>query len=270
MAETEYSNEVSGVIPEKLKEVIAKDNAMAPKPTRSVSQQVSDLLMNYEANIIRALGTHDDASARKMIEVATLLIAQDKGLQECSHASLVAAVLEASAMDIDVSKQMGFVYFVPRWNKERGQKEVTVQLSYRGMIELVMRSGHVAAIEANIVYDGDSFSYALGTSSSITHTRGKYADRGKMCKVYSVATMMNGTKVFCVLTIEEIEEFRRRDGRIQGEEPSKVWATDYEAMSKAKAIRQLCKFLPRTTTTMYKLPIDYDKEENIIINTQTK
>ena len=110
------------------------------------------------------------------------------------------------------------------------------------MIELARRSGKVKTVYAEVVREGDDFEVEYGLFPKLNHT--PHFDSGKPIKfVYAVCHFVDGGYNFVVLSRSDIERLRLRSP-MQKNAPAGAWATDYEAMAKAKALKQLAKYMP--------------------------
>ena len=89
---------------------------------------------------------------------------------------------------------------------------------------------------------GDEFEYQLGLHPKLDHIP-KVGPESNITHVYAVAHYKDGGYNFIVLTKSEVEALRLRSP-MQKAIPSGAWKTDYEAMAKAKAIKQLSKYMP--------------------------
>lgn len=195
---------------------------------------VQSVLESLKPQIAQALPKH--LSADRMIQMATQVIVKNPKVAECSAASLIGAVMQASILGFKPSDSLGQVYFVPYG------KSVQFQIGYKGYIDLARRSGQIKTLYAYPVYQNDHFEYELGLEPKLTH-RPAQEDRGEMTFVYAVAHYKDGGYNFVVLSRNEVERLRLRNA-FQKSKPSGAWATDYEAMSCAKAIKQLSKYMP--------------------------
>ncbi|WP_202630600.1 recombinase RecT, partial [Deinococcus alpinitundrae] len=79
-------------------------------------------------------------------------------LKECTPESLLGAVMQAAQVGLEPDA-LGSAYLVPYYNKNKNVKEVQLQIGYKGLIELVRRSGQVTSIVANEVYENDEFDF---------------------------------------------------------------------------------------------------------------
>lgn len=195
---------------------------------------VQSVLESLKPQIAQALPKH--LSADRMIQMATQVIVKNPKVAECSAASLIGAVMQASILGFKPSDSLGQVYFVPYG------KSVQFQIGYKGFIDLARRSGQIKTLYAYCVMQNDHFEYELGLEPKLTH-RPAQEDRGEMTFVYAVAHYKDGGYNFVVLSRNEVERLRLRNA-FQKSKPSGAWATDYEAMACAKAIKQLSKYMP--------------------------
>lgn len=195
---------------------------------------VSSVLDSMRAQIAQALPKH--ITPERIIQMSTTLITRNPKIAECSAASIVGAVMEASILGFRPVAALGQCYFVPYGG------HVQFQVGYKGWIDLARRSGQIKTLYAYVVREGDEFTYKLGLNPVLEHEP-KAAPSARMTHVYAVAHYLQGGHSFVVLTREEVEKRRMRNS-FQKAAPSGAWATDYEEMAKAKAIKSLAKYMP--------------------------
>jgi recombination protein RecT len=198
------------------------------------SKEVGDVLLSMKPQIEVALPKH--LSVDRMIAMASIVIVKNPAIAKCSSASLIGAVMQASILGFRPVESLGQCYFVPYGTN------VQFQIGYKGYIDLARRSGQIMDIYAEPVYKNDKFKYTLGLERNIIHepTDG---DRGAMTHVYAVVRYKDGGYNFVVLTKADVEKLRMRSP-MQKSTPSGAWATDYEEMAKAKAVKRLAKYMP--------------------------
>ena len=201
---------------------------------------ISTVLNGMKQQISQALPKH--LSADRLIQMATSLIAKNPKIAECSAQSVIGAVMQASILGFKPVEALGECYFVPYGGS------VQFQIGYKGFIKLAQQSGQIKNIFAEVVREGDVFEYELGLYPRLVH-KPNLDSEGAFKFVYAVAHLQNGGYNFVVLTKNQIEKLRLRNPMTRNNpKPSGAWATDYEAMSKAKAIKQLIKYLPLSDT----------------------
>ncbi len=205
--------------------------AVAAKPTTGPT--LGQLVEQMKPQIQRALPKHMDAD--KLARIALTLIRQTPKLAECTAESFLGALLTSAQLGLEPGP-LGEAYLVPYG------RVCTFIPGYRGLVKLAWQSGQLRNIDAHVVYEQDEFDYEYGLNPALKHrpTRG---DRGKVSDVYAVATMQNGGSAFVVMSLADVEAIRKRS-RASGNGP---WVTDWDAMAKKTAVKQLIRWLPLST-----------------------
>ncbi len=217
------------------------------------SQSIIEMLSRYKGQIANALPKH--LTPDRMIQIATTVIARNDKIKNCSPASIIGAVVQASILGFKPIETLGECYFVPY----KGQCQF--QIGYRGYKKLAHNTNKIKMLYAEVVYQDDKFYYELGLNPKLEHVPNLNADNSwnKITHVYAVAHYTNGGYSFVVLDRKKIENFRRRNP-MQGPVPSGAWETDYDSMARAKAIKQLAKWMPLSE----ELEIAITQDEKII------
>jgi recombination protein RecT len=194
---------------------------------------VAQLIERQRGEIARALPKHMDAD--RIARMALTLFRQTPGLARCDPQSFIGALMTASQLGLEPGP-LGEAYLVPYGN------QVTFIPGYRGLIKLAWQSGQLKHIDAQVVREGDDFDFAYGLEPYLRH-RPARRGRGKVTEVYACATFLNGGSAFVVMSVEDVEVIRKRS-RASKNGP---WVTDWDAMAKKTAIKQLIRFLPLST-----------------------
>jgi len=212
--------------------------AAAARKASGKGPGLKELLEQYSGNIQAALPQH--MRPERVIQVARLAVSQTPELQACDPITVVGAVVEASRYGLEVGGFAGHAYLIPRWNSKSQRKECTLQIGYKGLIELAMRSGRVQGISADVVYENDPvFEYEDGTTPILRHVKA-LKDRGEPIAAWAAARIKDGEALFKVVSLDEINDARARGG----DRKFSPWTTDWDAMSRKTAIRRLATFLP--------------------------
>lgn len=195
---------------------------------------LAQLIKRMEPEIAKALPKHMDPE--RMARIASTTVRQTPALARCTPESFLGALLTASQLGLEPGP-IGEAYFVPFNTK--GSMVCQFIPGYRGLIKLARNSGQLVDIWAEIVYDKDEFSYTLGLHRDLQH-KPATGDRGEAIYVYAAAELKDGGRPFVVLTYNEVEAIRDRS-RASKNGP---WVTDWAAMARKTAIKQLAKWLP--------------------------
>lgn len=226
-------------------------------------------------------------AVRRLVKIALNAIRQQPKLQECSVASLFAGVLLCAQMGLEPNTGDGHVWLIPR---ERNQPkrdangaivkdgadkwvwekiwEVTVQLGYKGRIELAYRSPKIALVKAVLVHEGDEIDILEGTAQTIHHRPAMSGFGGGVVGAYALARLTTGATLFEWMTRAQIDEIRdgnsdayngavSKAAAISAEASAKndkarskalatPWIDDYGQMARKTVINRIWNYLPKT------------------------
>jgi recombination protein RecT len=245
-----------------------KATGVQEKP-KSPAQRVRDYLERMKPELNAALPKHMNPD--RMARVALTTIRTNPKLLECSIESLMGAVVQASQLGLEPGL-LGHCYLIPFRNGKTGKTDVQFIIGYKGLLDLVRRSGEIESIAAHVVHEKDTFEFEYGLDEKLRHVPCLVADRGQVTLAYAYAKFKdNGGYQIMVMTKPEIEAIRERS-KAKDNGP---WVTDWEEMAKKTVLRRLCKYLPmsieiagaieRDEQTVSDLPIIED-EGTIIID----
>lgn len=215
---------------------------------------VFDFMDQKKDIIAKALPNH--ITVDRLVGMFTIVIRSNPELMNCSQASLIGAMVQTAQLGL-MPGNINHCYYVPFNNKKKDGsvvREVQFILGYRGMIELVNRSGKAAILATECVYEKDEFNYSLGLEPRLEH-RPADGDRGDVIGVYCVAkNLIVNERLFVYLTRQEINKVRSASKAGQSE--YSPWAKWFEEMCKKTAIKRMHKLLPLSIDIQKKLAAD--------------
>ena len=182
----------------------------------------------------------EHVTAERLVKVAITAVLKNPALLECSHESMALALMEVGSLGLEPTGVLGQAYLVPYYNKNTSQKEVQLQVGYRGMAELVYRGGKVYDIDPQVVHEGDDFEYSLGLQPVLRHVPS--GGEGMLTHAYAIARYTIGESKFVVLPREEVLKIKASSKGRGG-----PWVDWEEEMWKKSAVRRICKTLPMST-----------------------
>jgi recombination protein RecT len=185
---------------------------------------------------IRAIARTGKAEA--VIKSALLAINTDTNLSACSYTSVIACIMGAARMGLEVSSQFagrGYIYLIPRG------KNCTLQIGYRGLIEMVSRSSRFRSVRAEVIRRGDDFKYRPADDQPIQHEPAWQASnkQDNIIGVWAMATLASGEKVAVVLNTDDLKTIST-SSYVNGD----YFKKHYAEWCRARAIKRLCKLLP--------------------------
>lgn len=211
------------------------------------------LLETQKAAIAESLPKH--LTGERMSQLMLTECRKNPALLDCTPQSVVSAVLQCAQVGLEPGPQ-AHVYLVPYRNK--GVPEVQLQIGYRGLLELIGRTGRYHAPDVRAVFDGDRFEYEFGLHEKLNHVpSAKSRAPEKLTHVYIVLRPKDGgPATFEVMTREEVDAIRRRS-KSGGSGP---WVTDYIAMAMKTVVRKKAKYLPLSVELQQAVTLDEGAE----------
>lgn len=172
----------------------------------------------------------EGANYERVMAAAQYAVRKQPDLLKCTPHSIIDAVAKIQQWQLEIGTTAHLVPF-------KGKCEAIAD--YKGLAELMVRSGAVRHVEARVVYENDTFRYKLGTASEIDHTPTSEAKRGKITHAYVILYLPFNRISFEVMTVEDIENIRLNH--------SKQWKTGALPAWYAKktVVRQSVKLIPK-------------------------
>lgn len=238
-------------------------------------QTIKDMLQSdhFKSAVAAALPRH--LTADRFLRVAVTATMRQPDLLRCDRNSFFKCLLDLSALGIEPDGRRA--HLIPFRNnkmcecgheieKHRGQEcpcgckqrrprsEVQLIVDYKGIAELVRRSGDVSYIHADVVYEHDEWDYSFGSDAHLHH-KPNFDDRGtKIRCFYSYVKLKDGTDDFIVMSKSDVDKIRARSKA----KDSGPWVSDYDEMGKKTVFRRHSKWLPLSPETRDAIEKDDD------------
>lgn len=224
-------------------------------PKQTLINNFTSTISRYEQkNLAELLETHNITPSQFKNIVINEVKKSEQMQQAFLHnpASLFASILLCAELGLNPSADVGEFYFLPFG------KKITPILGYKGVINLILRSGEISKIWSEIVYEDDDFEYELGLEPKLTHIPNLDRDNKNIKYVYAVAKLTNGELMFKVMSKKEIMEIVQ-----MSKYPNQLYGSNKDPqgwMYKKTVIKQLSKTLPKDYYGKRGLSVD-DKVE---------
>lgn len=205
------------------------------------NKTIFDVIKAGEKQFAAALPKH--LSSERFTRIAITAIRQNPVLASCSVESLLGSLMTVAQLGLEPGA-LGQCYLIPFKNKKLGTTECQLQIGYKGMIELLRRTGQLSDIYAYPVYSNDEFSIEYGLERKLTHKPGfnNPDGRGEITGFYSVAILKDGTKAFEYMTKNEVMEHEEKYRK--GTFKNDIWNKNFEEMSLKTVTKKMLKWLP--------------------------
>lgn len=188
----------------------------------------------------------------RFTRIALSALNNTPALQQCTPMSFLAALMNAAQLGLEPNTPLGQAYLIPYKNK--GQLEVQFQVGYKGLIDLAYRNGQMQTIQAQAVYENDTFEYEYGLEPKLVH-KPAYSDRGEVTYFYGIFRTVNGGFGFSVMSKADMDQYAKTYSKAF-ESSYSPWKTNYEEMAKKTVIKQALKYAPIRTEFQRALSLD--------------
>lgn len=199
------------------------------------SKTIYDIIKAGEKQFAAALPKH--LNSERFTRIAITTIRQNPKLAECNAESLLGSLMTIAQLGLEPGV-LGQCYLIPYGT------ECQLQLGYKGMIELLRRTGQLSDIYAYTVYSNDEFSIEYGLERTLKHIPAftNPEGRGEIVGFYSVAILKDGTRAFEYMTKNEVvsHEEKYRKGKFK----NNVWEKNFEEMALKTVTKKMLKWLP--------------------------
>ncbi|MDE7083537.1 MAG: recombinase RecT [Clostridia bacterium] len=165
-------------------------------------------------------------------------------LMECTMQSFYGSIMQCAQLGLKPNCN-GEAYLLPFKNtKKGGIYECQFVPGYKGLMLLARRSGEIASIDAQTVYENDTFELSFGFEPALIHKPYLEGDRGAVRGFYATVILKDGGKSAHWMTVEDAKNYGKRYSKAYSSGP---WQTDFEAMAKKSCLRQVLKYAPMST-----------------------
>jgi recombination protein RecT len=215
-------------------------NAVATTEQRSLTirdRLESDL---FKQQIAKVLPKH--LSPERMTRVAITATMRVPKLSKCDQTSFFNAMLTLSQLGLEPDGRNA--HLIPFENRKANIVECQLIIDYKGFVQLIMQTGLVSRIHADVVRENDEFDYDRGILKS--HKPNFRKERGKVFAVYCIIAMKDGTEKCEVMSRDDVEAIRKRS-RSGSNGP---WVTDWDEMAKKTVFRRASKWVPISSEKM--------------------
>ena len=237
---------------------MSQQYAPAPRAPQAPAVSMENQIMKMKSEFARAIGgstpQEQQRRAERFARVCVTAFRQNPDLQKSSPASILGAMMTCAQLGLEPNTPSGLAYLIPRWNSKLRSMECQFQVGYRGLLELMYRSGAIASINADVVYrqeiEAGLFSYTSGIRPTIEHRidlldgSARSGNPADIVAAYACAVLKSGEPVIRVVPRRDIDKAMAMSGGKTG--PSAVWKSHYAEMAIKTAIHRLAKWLPTT------------------------
>jgi recombination protein RecT len=184
--------------------------------------------------IKNAVPSHIDPE--RIARIALTAVRQNPRLAQCSPASFGGALLQSAQLGLEVNTPLGHAYLIPY------KGEATLQIGYKGRLDLAHRTGLFKDIYAEEVYANDVLEVTKGLRRDLIH-RPAAIPEGEPVAYYAVYRMKSGGENFVVWSREKIIAHGKKFS-MGFNNASGPWKKSFDSMAKKTVLIDVLKYAP--------------------------
>lgn len=162
------------------------------------------------------------------------LYASDSYLQKCEPRSVIMEALKAATLKLGINKSLGYAYIVPYKDKS-GRFNPTMQIGYKGYIQLAQRTGQYRRLNADCVYEGERVEMDR-VSGDVSIYGDPTSD--KAVGYFAYMETVTGFQKTIFWTRDQVVAHAKRFSKSYNSNNS-AWKSDFDAMAIKTVIRAL-------------------------------
>lgn len=191
----------------------------------------------FRARIAAVLPKH--LKADRMAKIAAGALARTPGLKKCTVQSFMLCMLQLSQWGLEPDGRRA--HLIPY------KDQCTLIIDYKGVVELVMRTGLVKNIYADVVRPGDVFRWSVGTLEEfvphwLRQDAGKPKEAGEPVGAFCRIVFSDGNELCHVMPKAEIEQIRKASP--SGGKSDSPWQKWPYEMWKKSVFKRMSKWIP--------------------------
>ena len=215
------------------------NTAQAQRPRFSAAIQTDGYRKIIESTL------EDPKRRQRFIANVTSAVSVNPALQECEPSTILSSALLCESLELPMSPQLGFFYFVPFKDNKTGRTVATPIVGYKGYRNLAQRSGVYRKIQAISVKKGEFVSYDPfeGHLEYRPITDPLARDAAETVGYYGVFELLNGYRETIYWPKEKMEQHALRYSKgYAAKKGYTFWEKgreEYDRMAEKTIVRQL-------------------------------
>jgi recombination protein RecT len=165
----------------------------------------------------------------RMARVAIACLTKTPKLAQCTKESFFSCMMTLSQLGLEPDGRRA--HLIPYGDA------CTLIIDYKGLVDLIMRTGNVSNVHADIVCANDTFQYNCGEIEK--HSIDFRKERGEMYAVYCIIQFKDGTKKTEVMSKLEVDKIRNKCTA----KNASPWTEYYNEMAKKTVFKRATKWV---------------------------
>jgi recombination protein RecT len=225
-----------------------KSNAVAQRNpgTNTLEQDIKGMTAQFE------LAMPKGAEAAQLVRDAITALRMTPKLAQCDSRSVLGSLMTCAQLGLRPGV-LGHAWLLPFWsskaNDGRGGFQAQLIIGYQGLIELAHRSGRIASLIARTVYENDHLDIDYGLADSLVHRPTMSGERGEPRGYYAFVKFNTGGHAFLWMTHDDMVAYSKEHATAKTKQGVVFgpWKDHFEGMAHKTMVRQLSKWMPKST-----------------------
>lgn len=229
---------------------------------------------NLKQQVVRmehqfAMAAPRGVEAAQIVRDVLTAISKNPRLAECVPESVLGGAMTMAQLGLRIGVDgLGHGWLIPFWNSRyewtdqqgrtrKGANVAQLIIGYQGLVELAHRTDKIKSLSARTVRERDHFELEYGIDEKLVHRPAK-GERGDPTGYYAVVRFTNGGHSFFYMNHDEMEAYRDRYAMAKTKDGTVIgpWKDTFEKMAHKTTVRQLSKFMPKSTELAIALAAD--------------
>lgn len=157
------------------------------------------------------------------------VVNQNPSLASCENSTLLFGGLAVWDMGLSLAKSLGEAYLVAYKNKNTGITEAQLQIGYKGLIQLALRTNEYLKLNAVPIYKNQFISWnSIDEELLLNNVEGE----GEIMGYCAYFKLKNGFSKKTFWGIKKVQEHARKYSKTYQYNPSKsIWSSNFDAMA---------------------------------------
>lgn len=199
-----------------------------------------ELINSAESSFKEIAERHNLVTWKAEARFALQAVQKNTALQTCVPNTIKGAIINVAACGLTLNPADQYAFLVPEYNKDSGQKECHLRISYRGMIKGATDTGALSWVKAEVVKEGEPFEYR-GFNKPPEHIIPEPFNRKSKLTIgaYCVAQTPSGAYLVDIIDAEGLNQIQ------MCAKTQNVWKQWPDEMAKKAIIKRAAKQWPK-------------------------
>jgi recombination protein RecT len=232
-----------------------EQNAVATRDSSGTKKSLQQQVREMESQF--ALAMPKGAEAAQLVRDALTAIRSNPKLAECEATSVLGALMTCAQLGLRPGV-LGHAWILPFYSTKNRRSEAQLVIGYQGLVELAHRSGRIVSLIARTVYENDHFDIDYGLDDRLVHRPTLKGAKGDPIGYYAIAKFTTGGHAFIFVSHDEMIVYKNRYAMARNREGVVFgpWADNFEGMAHKTCVRQLAKWMPKSTDFANAIEVD--------------